>query len=139
MKKDEAVDFSPMIMPMRLLLTPFLAFSRDKIRWPEYFCWPGVWMAGSSIDSDGEDILNRNRALFINKEEDDGITFAHSVITFNDREFGPFAEANVCTLRCMGCEKHESAGTGAFAARKGDFSGTEALANQLWTICAPSS
>ena len=33
-------------LPVRLLLAHFVAFSQDKLARPEFFCWPGAWMAG---------------------------------------------------------------------------------------------
>lgn len=73
MKEEEAFAFSPMDMPGRLLLSRFIVFNRDKAERPEFMCWPGAWMAGDRADNHGENIINRNMALFMDKEEDGGV------------------------------------------------------------------
>ncbi|NBB81353.1 MAG: hypothetical protein GVY36_18250 [Verrucomicrobia bacterium] len=73
MKEEEAFQFSPMDMPARLLLSRYIVFNCDKVRRPEFMCWPGAWMAGERVEASGKEILDRNMALFVDKEDDDGI------------------------------------------------------------------
>src|SRR6185503_9911153 len=42
----EAYVFSPGNYVLRHLFAHFLAFQGDKFNHPEFFCWPGAWMAG---------------------------------------------------------------------------------------------
>ena len=60
-------------MPARLLFARYINFNRDKSQRPEILCWPGAWFAGDSASDEGMAIFDRNRALFVDKEHDDGI------------------------------------------------------------------
>lgn len=73
MKEEEAFQFSPMDMPARLLLSRYIVFNRDKVRRPEFMCWPGAWMAGERAETSGKEILDRNMALLVDREDDNGI------------------------------------------------------------------
>ena len=73
MEEDRIFRFSSMDMPARLLFARYISFCHDKIKRPEIFCWPGVWFAGVRCSEESEAIFNRNCALFVDKEEDDGI------------------------------------------------------------------
>lgn len=65
-------NYSSVNLPIRVLFSHFLAFMRDKSKSPEFFCWPGVWMAGSGLRKDAETLFERHAALFVDKEHDDG-------------------------------------------------------------------
>ena len=73
MEEDRIFRFSATNMPLRFLFARYLAYNRDKARYPEILCWPGAWMAGERISGDSEMIYRRNQALFVDKEDDDGI------------------------------------------------------------------
>ncbi len=38
------------IVPALMLVSLFIAFAEDKFKSPEFFCWPGAWMAGSVVE-----------------------------------------------------------------------------------------
>ena len=73
MEEDRIFRFSQVDMPARLLFARYITFNRDKAQRPEVLCWPGAWLAGERASADGEAIFRRNCALFVDKEEDDGI------------------------------------------------------------------
>ena len=73
MEEDRVFRFSEANMPLRLLFARYLTYNRDKVRYPEILCWPGAWMAGERASRDVETIWHRNQALFVDKEDDDGI------------------------------------------------------------------
>ena len=73
MREDRAFRFSAANMPLRLLFARYLTYCRDKARHPEILCWPGAWLAGDRASSAGVGIFSRNQALFVDKEDDDGI------------------------------------------------------------------
>jgi hypothetical protein len=50
-----------------------LAFSQDKLRLPELFCWPGAWMADENLSQKVADLFERHGALFVDRESDSGI------------------------------------------------------------------
>lgn len=65
--------FDPENYPLRYLFAHFLAFQEDKFRRPEFFCWPGAWMAGNRVDENAAELFDRHGALFIDKEDDDAV------------------------------------------------------------------
>ena len=73
MKEDRVFRFSAANMPLRLLFARYLTYCRDKVRHPEILCWPGAWLAGNRASSVGVEIFGRNQALFVDKEDDDGV------------------------------------------------------------------
>ena len=60
-------------LPVRLLLAHFVAFSQDKLARPEFFCWPGAWMAGERASPEIGLLVDRHEAPFIDKPEDAGV------------------------------------------------------------------
>lgn len=66
-------DYPPENLPVTLLLSHFLAFNRDKFSRPEFFCWPGAWMAGDRVSSEVGALFDKHSALFIDKPDNDGI------------------------------------------------------------------
>ena len=73
MEEDRIFRFSETNMPLRFLFARYLTYNRDKVRYPEILCWPGAWSAGERVCRDSEMIYRRNQALFVDKEDDDGI------------------------------------------------------------------
>ncbi len=73
MEEHRTFDYQPGNLPVRVMLSHFLAFMRDKARRPEYFCWPGAWMAGDRVSEESQRLFERHSALFVDKEDDDGI------------------------------------------------------------------
>jgi hypothetical protein len=73
MEEDRIFRFSKMDMPVRLLFARYITFNRDKAKHPEILCWPGAWLAGKRVSAEGEAIFQRNYALFVDKEDDNGI------------------------------------------------------------------
>jgi hypothetical protein len=59
--------------PLRYLFAHFLAFQEDKFRRPEYFCWPGAWMAGDRVNAASAELFDKHGALFVDKEDDDAV------------------------------------------------------------------
>lgn len=58
---------------IRHLFAHFLAFQEDKFRRPEFFCWPGAWMAGDRVDGAAAELFDKHGALFVDKEDDDAV------------------------------------------------------------------
>lgn len=73
MAEHKAFRFGKDNVAVRVLFSHFLAFMRDKLARPEFFCWPGVYMAGDQLASDAITLFDRHGALFIDKEDDDGV------------------------------------------------------------------
>jgi len=73
MTEYESFRFDEGNLAVRVLFSHFLAFMRDKFARPEFFCWPGAWMAGDKVDLYTPTLFDRHGALFVDKEDDDGI------------------------------------------------------------------
>lgn len=73
MAEHVAFKFEKNNVVARILFSHFLNFMRDKFDRPEFFCWPGVYMAGDKLESDAMTLFDRHSALFVDKEDDDGI------------------------------------------------------------------
>ncbi len=72
-KEYETYKFSPINYPIRHLFSHFLAFQEDKAKRPEFFCWPGAWLAGDRLSRLERDLFEKHSALFVDKEHDDGV------------------------------------------------------------------
>ena len=73
MTEYRTFDYSGINLPVHVLFSHFLAFNADKLARPEVFCWPGAWMAGTRVSPEIVELFTRHSALFVDKEEDDGI------------------------------------------------------------------
>jgi hypothetical protein len=65
--------FLPVNYVIRHLFAHFLVFQNDKYLSPEFFCWPGAWMAGERVSEKEMRLFERHGALFVDKEEDDSV------------------------------------------------------------------
>lgn len=63
---DEHKDFKfgPPNPATRILLSEFIAFAKDKLDRPDFFCWPGAWLAGSRTNEDIQNLWLNHLALF---------------------------------------------------------------------------
>jgi len=73
MSEHQTYNFSKGNFVARVLFSHFLSFMRDKEKTPEIFCWPGVWMAGDRATNKAAILFDRHGALFVDKEDDDGV------------------------------------------------------------------
>lgn len=72
-KEYDNYSFDPANFVVRHLFAHFLAFQEDKLKTPEFFCWPGAWMAGELVSEEQERLFDKHGALFIDKENDDSV------------------------------------------------------------------
>lgn len=73
MLEHEAYEFKNANLAIRVLFTHFLAFMRDKNKYPEFFCWPGAWMAGRNAGDRAAELFERHGALFIDRDDKEGV------------------------------------------------------------------
>lgn len=73
MSEYDSFKFDKGNIVVRVLFAHFLAFMQDKFVRPEFFCWPGAWMAGNRLSADAVRLFDKHGALFVDKEDDDGI------------------------------------------------------------------
>jgi len=72
-EEDRSASYGPVNLPVHLMFSHFLAFSADKFARPEFFCWPGAWMAGERLSDEIETLFGRHEAPFMDRAEDGGI------------------------------------------------------------------
>lgn len=58
---------------VRVILSHYLSFVKDKIAKPEFFCWPGVHMVGPSIRHETEELWLRHLSLFTDRADKTGV------------------------------------------------------------------
>ena len=73
MAEHRSFAFAPGNLPVRVLLSHFVSFNQDKLLRPEFFCWPGAWMAGERVSSEIALLFDRHSAPFIDKPDDAGV------------------------------------------------------------------
>lgn len=73
MVEKETFIYDPANLVVRVLFSHFVAFSADKLRYPEFFCWTGAWMAGRRVCDNSQQLFLRYLSLYTDKADDDGI------------------------------------------------------------------
>jgi hypothetical protein len=71
--RHRTLAYSDMNLPVQLLFAHYVAFAEDKLARPEFFCWPGVWMAGERCTPDGGELFLRHGCRFVDKADDETI------------------------------------------------------------------
>jgi hypothetical protein len=87
MEEYRSFEYGQINLLVRVLFSHFLAFMRDKHTTPEFFCWPGAWMAGKRVSEQGSILFNRHAAPFVDKQDDDGIFPRLSLYIDRDEKF----------------------------------------------------
>lgn len=72
-REYEEYSFEPSNFVIRHLFAHFLSFQEDKAERPEFFCWPGAWLAGEKANEHGREMFEKHGALFVDKEDDDSV------------------------------------------------------------------
>jgi hypothetical protein len=69
MKEDATFKFTLTNLPIRVFLSRYISFQKDKFRHPEFFTWPGVWLIDRGDERFPPDetlqMFNRNVPLFV--------------------------------------------------------------------------
>ena len=74
LKENETFKFNPGNLPVRLFMARYLSYQRDKLKAPQFFCWPGMCMTSyrSPITMDAAmALLDEHAALFVDKPDGD--------------------------------------------------------------------
>lgn len=69
----ESFKYSSVNIATRVVFSHFVDFYLDKRRHPEFFCWPGAWMAGERCTEEKSRLFLRHLAPFSDKGDDQGI------------------------------------------------------------------
>lgn len=64
MEEHRSFNYQPINMPVRVMVSHYIAFCRDKRLHPEFFCWPGIWMAGRNASPETQSLFITHLTLF---------------------------------------------------------------------------
>lgn len=77
MGEHKTFEYSLENLPLRVLLSHFVAFSSDKLIYPHFFCWPARWMTGSRSDGKLTELWLRHLSLFSDRGDRPGVYPRH--------------------------------------------------------------
>ncbi|MFB7143369.1 hypothetical protein ACWGMK_00760 [Agrobacterium deltaense] len=64
MEEHRTYNYTAINMPIRVMVSHYLAFSRDKRRRPEFFCWPGMWLGLANSTSEVRSLFGSHLSIF---------------------------------------------------------------------------
>jgi hypothetical protein len=73
MEEYRTFEYTPINLPIRVFLSHFVSFYRDKFYCPEFFCWPGMYMAGERSNADTRELWLRHLSLFSDRGDKQGV------------------------------------------------------------------
>jgi hypothetical protein len=73
MEEHRTFEFEKMNLPIRVFVSHFISFSADRLRYPEFFCWPGVWKTSPASKGDRSELWLRHLSLFTDRGEKPGV------------------------------------------------------------------
>lgn len=73
MSEHKTFEFELTNLPIRVFLSHFVSFSRDKLLRPEFFCWPGIWMVGKRVSDQTTELWLRHLSLFSDRGDKPGV------------------------------------------------------------------
>lgn len=73
LKDRETFTYRSDNLPMQVVFAELLAFSRDKLHHPEFFCWPGHFSAGGRLRPEYQDLFKDHLSLFSDRADTEQI------------------------------------------------------------------
>ncbi|PXX08226.1 hypothetical protein C8R27_14518 [Nitrosomonas ureae] len=73
MEEHRTFEFDHSNQPIRVFVSHFVAFCVDKYEYPEFFCWPGIFMSGNGGMKDVREIWLRHLSLFSDRGDKNGV------------------------------------------------------------------
>ncbi|MDW9502257.1 hypothetical protein CN135_32260 [Sinorhizobium meliloti] len=73
MEEYRTFEYNPMNMPVRVFVSHFIAFYRDKLIHPEFFCWPGIYLTGQRPKDEARGLWLRHLSLFSDRGDMAGV------------------------------------------------------------------
>lgn len=73
MEEHRTFDFQAVNTPVRVMVAHYIAFCCDKSKRPEFFCWPGMWLAGNKATSEESALLVNHLSLFQDRADTEQI------------------------------------------------------------------
>lgn len=69
----ETFEFSETNQPLRVMVSHYLAFSRDKLAHPKFFCWAGGYCVGSFVSAVHNELFRRHQSVFSDRGENERV------------------------------------------------------------------
>jgi hypothetical protein len=73
MQEYQAFDYDLPNFPIRVFLSHFVEFYKDKSEHPEFFCWAGMYMSGQRSMADWQALWLRHLSLFSDRGDRHGV------------------------------------------------------------------
>lgn len=73
MEEHRTFEYEVENLPIRVFVSHFVSFCHDKFEHPEFFCWPGTYMAGARIKQDAKALWLRHLSLFSDRGDKNGV------------------------------------------------------------------
>ncbi|WP_139976507.1 hypothetical protein [Ochrobactrum sp. CGA5] len=73
MEEYRTFEYNPMNVPIRVFVSHFIAFYRDKLAHPEFFCWPGIYLTGQRHQKEAGELWLRHLSLFSDRGDKQGV------------------------------------------------------------------
>lgn len=73
MEEYKTFEYDKANLPIRVFLSHFVAFCKDKMEHPEFFCWPSTYLANSKEKIESRDIWLRHLSLFSDRGDKSGV------------------------------------------------------------------
>lgn len=64
MEEHRTFEYGLINMPIRVMVSHYIAFCRDKRKRPEFFCWPGIWMGEDNSSEEQQSLFLAHLSLF---------------------------------------------------------------------------
>ena len=71
--EKETFRYEPENLVVRVLFSHFVSFCIDKLEHPEFFCWPGAWMAGLRVCDKSQELFLKYLSLYTDRADNDRI------------------------------------------------------------------
>ncbi|MYI70768.1 MAG: hypothetical protein F4103_19210 [Boseongicola sp. SB0673_bin_14] len=73
MEEYRTFEFGTVNLPVRVFLSHHMAFCVDRLKNPQFFCWPGFWKTSGNDAARMEEVWLRHLSLFTNRGEKSGV------------------------------------------------------------------
>lgn len=73
MEEHRTFEYERANIPIRVFVSHFFAFSKDRLDHPEFFCWPGIHMSSQRDKRDRREVWLRHLSLFSDRGDKEGV------------------------------------------------------------------
>lgn len=73
MEQYRTYEYDAKNLPIRVFVSHFIAFYSDKAAYPEFFCWPGVYLSGQRHQEEARALWLRHLSVFADRGDKNGV------------------------------------------------------------------